>query len=109
MSHVKVITCPHTAQNFYEMNKKPLVNLNQTFQCACNHIYGSHRLYFCVCVDCFTDLVVKKDCDTEMINMKWMKFCILRTSLDALTFRGNTRFFDFNDIIKIVPIFWNYR
>ena len=62
-----------------------------------------------VCVDCFKDLVVKNDCDFEMISMKWMKFCMLRNSLDALTFRGNTRVFSFNDIIKIVTIFWNYR
>ena len=104
MSHVKIITCLHITQNFHHM-----VNLNQTFQCACNDTYKSHQLYFCVCINCYKNLVVKKDCDIEMINMKWMKFCMLRTSLDTLTFCGNTQFFSFNDIIKIVPSFWNYR
>ena len=60
MSHVKVITCSHTTQNFYEMNKKHLVNVNQTFQCACNDTYGRHELYFCVCLNCYKDLVEKK-------------------------------------------------
>ena len=44
MPHIKVIICTHTTQNSNKMNKKHLVNLNQTFQCACNDTYGSHRL-----------------------------------------------------------------
>ena len=40
-----------------------------------------------------------------MISTQWMKFCILRTSLDSLNFRGNMRFLNFNDIVKFAPIF----
>ena len=109
MSHVKIITCLHITQNFHHMNKEYIVNLNQTFQCACNDTYGSHQLYFCVCVHCYKDLVEKKECNIEMINTQWMKFCTLRTSLDSLNFRSNMRFFSFNDIIKFAPIFWCYR
>ena len=120
MSHV--ITCSHITQNFYEMNKKRLVNLNPAFQCVCNDTCRSHRLYFCVCVNCYKDLVEKKECSIEkkilyrviislieMINTQGMKFCTLRTSLDSLNFRGNMRFFSFRDIIKFAPIFWCYR
>ena len=38
-----------------------------------------------------------------------MKFCVLSTSLDSLTFSGTISFFDFDDIIKFVPIFQCYR
>ena len=117
MSHIKVITCLHVTQKFYVMNKELLANLNPTFQCACNDTYGSHQLFFCVCMDCYKNIAKKncnvetinKDCNIETINKKWLKFCVLRTSLDVLTFRGIMRFFSFNDIIKIIPIFWCYR
>ena len=107
MSHVKVICCLHATQNFYDLNKEYLVNLNKTFQCACKDTYGSHQLYFYVCVDCYKDLL-KKGYNIGLLNNKWLKFCILRSNLDILTFCGNVRFFSFNNIIKIATIFWNY-
>ena len=108
MSHVKVICCLHATQNFYDLNKEYLVNLNKTFQCACKDTYGSHQLYFYVCVDCYKDLL-KKGYNIGLLNNKCLKFCILRSNLDILNFRDNVRFFSFNDIIEIAPIFWNYR
>ena len=108
-SHVKITTCLHITQNFHDMNKEHLVNQIQTFQCACNDTNEIHRLYFCVGVNCFKDLVKKKECNIEVINMRWMKFCALRTSLNALSFRGNMRFFNFNDLIEIIPVSWCYR
>ena len=43
------------------------------------------------------------------MNNKWMKFCILRPTLDILNFNGNMRFFGFNGIICNTSIFWCYR
>ena len=97
----------HVTQKFYDMNKKLLVNLNPTFYCECD-TYGNHQLFFCVCTDCYKN-VSKKDYNIELINKKWMKLCVLSTSLYALTFSDTMRFFSFDDIIKFVPIFWCYR
>ena len=109
MSHIKIITCKHTMKNFYEINKERVVNLNQTFKCACQSTYGSHRLYFCICPLYYNDLVFEKRCDCKMINEEWMKFCIQRYYLDEPYFRGSMRFFAFNDVAKFLDIFWYYK
>ena len=68
------------------------------FKCAFNETYGSHRLFFCVCVQCHKN--IKNDCNNiGPMNNKWMKFCVLRPALEILNFSGNMRFFSFNDII----------
>ena len=90
MSHAKIIVCLHSVQKFYDTNKEILINLNSTFKCTCNETYGRHRLFFCLCVECYK--VIKKDCDVNLVNNKWMKFCILRPSLDILNFNGNMLF-----------------
>ena len=107
MSHIKVIVCLHVTQKFYDMKRKLLVNLNPTFCCDCS-IYWNHQLFFCVCTDCYKN-ISKKDYNIESVNKKWMKFCVLSTSLDSLTFSGTISFFSFDDIIKFVPIFQCYR
>ena len=109
MSHAKIVVCIHSAQKFYDTNKEILINLNSTFKCTCNETYGSHRLFFCLCVECFKG--IKRNCDLNSVNNKWMKFCILRSSLDILNFNGNMRFFSFKDIIGNVSffLFWCYR
>ena len=55
MSRLKIIM-----QNFYQINKEPMVNLNQSFKCVCHGTYGDHRLYFCFCPSWYNDLVIKK-------------------------------------------------
>ena len=104
MSLAKIIVCLHSAEKFYDTNKEILINLNSTFKCACNETYGSHRLFFCLCVECFKG--IKRNCDLNSVNNKWMKFCIPRPSLDILNFNGNMRFFSFNDIIGNVSYFF---
>ena len=88
-------------QSFYRINKERVVNLNQSFKCVCHGTYGSRRLYFCLCPSCYNDLVIKKLCDCKMMNGQWMKFCMQRTYLDDLSFRGSMRFFIFNDIPQL--------
>ena len=77
-SHVKIITCQHSMQNFYQINKERIVNLHQNFKCGCHNTYESHQLYFCICPSCYNDLALRKECDCKMINEKWMKFCVQR-------------------------------
>ena len=89
----KIIVCLRSAQKLYDINKQTYVNLNATFKCACNETYGSHRLFSCLCVQCYKD--IKSDCNVDLMNNKSMKFCILRPTLDILNFNGNMRFFLF--------------
>ena len=77
MSHIKVITCLHVTQKCYVMNKELLANLNPTFQCACNDTYGSHQLFFCVCMDCYKNIA--------------KKIVTLRQSTRIVTLRQSTR------------------
>ena len=58
---------------------------------------------------CYNDLVCEKKCDCKMVNEEWMKFCIQRRYLDEVYFRGSMRFFGFNDVVKLVDIFWYYK
>ena len=81
-------------------------NLNSTFKCACNGTYGTHRLFFCVCTDCYQN--IKKGCDVSKMNNKWLKFCVLQSSVEILTFNGSMRFFSFKDIVNHSCIFWCY-
>ena len=72
MSHTKIIVCLHSGQKFYDTNKEILINLNSAFKCACNENNGSHRLFFCLCVECFKD--IKRNWDLNLVNNKWVKF-----------------------------------
>ena len=103
MYHAKIIVFLHSAQKLYDTNKEILINLSPTFKCVCNETYGSHRLFFCICVKCFKD--VKRNCDLNLVNNKWMKFCILQSSLDILNFHGNMRFLSCNDIMVMFHFF----
>ena len=96
-------------QNCYWINKECVVNLNQSFKCGCYKTYGSHRLYFCICPFYYNDLVIEKLVDCKMMNEQWMKFCVQRTYLDDLCFRGSMGLFSFNDIAQSVNIYWSYR
>ena len=53
--------------------------------------------------------MTKEGYDINSMNDKWLKFCLLMSSLELLNFYGNNIFFCFNDIVKIVSIFWFYR
>ena len=82
-------------EEFYTRNKEFIANTNFNFSCDCV-TYGSHRIYFCVCVECLQDLQEAKN--VHLINDRWIKFCLWETNLKSLSLNGTMRFFRYRDI-----------
>ena len=104
MVSIKIACCKQTMEDFYNSNKEFIVDTNINFNCDCV-IYGSHRIYFCLCAKCWQDL--QKGKNLHAVNGCWMKSCPHELNLKSLLLNETMRFFRYWDIE--LPIHWYNR
>ena len=72
-------------RSLYQFEQKPLTGPVTTHT-------GTTVCFFYFYVDCCKNIIIKRDCDVQAMNNKWLKFCILRSSLKVLTLNGSQDF-----------------